>query len=237
MFTELGAGFGRLARKNYWRAVNLFSVILERRTILVLFKKISVSDTSDNYQIEEFCSNAGDIVDVYKTVSRYNRYAGSDDGTRIAARLHHGMKFYAAYENSKVVAYLWLHSSSHRFFDEAGIFVKHGQNDLWLRDVYVVPEKRGQRIFSHFVNSIIQRYYRNAVKLYSDVMRDNGSSLKAHKYDGYTVVGEVRIKRILGIFLIRTVKTGGQEVYGYKASRKCLLMGREFSSYVESNKC
>ena len=235
MLNKLVSGLDKLARKTYWKALGLSLFLFDRRTILVFRKKIHAVHQKYEFRIQEYRTNASKIIGICKSVSRYNYYAGSDDDVRTASRLRHGMRFYAAFEGDKVVAYLWLHSDSHRFFNEVGIFIKHGQNDLWLRDVYVVPEKRGQKVFRDVISAVIQEYYPNTRNLYSDVMRNNEPSLKAHKSLGLTVVGHVRFTRILRRIILREVKVEQLETYGYKSPRKVIFMGDDFNSFTAAN--
>lgn len=232
MVNDPVAGLGTLARKAYRKAMGFWLPVFDRKTILVFRRKIDFAHQKYDFRIQEYGTNVRDIIDVYKSVSRYNYYSGSDDDTRMASRLRHGMKFYTAFEGDKVIAYLWLHSGSYRFFNEIGIFIKHGPNDLWLRDVYVVPGKRGQRIFRDVIRAVIQEYYPNTRNLYSDAMRDNSASLKAHKNLEMTVVGHVRFTRILRWIVFREVKAEPLETYGYQFPRKVIFMDADFNLFT-----
>jgi len=235
MLDKLAVGLDEQARSAYWKARDLSLFLFDRRTILILHKKIDIACSKYDFRIQEYRTSASEIIDICKSVSRYNYYPGSDDNTRTASRLRHGVRFYVAFEGDKVIAYLWLHSDSHRFFNEAGIFIGHGRNDLWLRDVYVAPEKRGQRVFRDVISAVIQEYYPNAHNLYSDVMRNNEASLKAHKSLGMTVVGHVWFTCILRRIVFRKVKVEPLEAYGYRFPRKVIFMDGDFNSFTAAN--
>lgn len=236
MFNELAAGFNRLVRNGYRKLKGLYSLLFSRGSILVLCKEIDFNHSGIHFRIKEYGTDASEIIDVYKSVGRYNCDPGSDDDTRVASRIRNGMKFYAAFQGDMVIAYLWLHSVSHRFFDEIGVFVKHGSNDLWLRDVYVVPEKRGQRVFGTVISAIIREYYPDSCTLYSDVMSGNKASLAAHENLGLTVVGHVRFTRILGRVLYRKIDVKDLDAYGYKYPQKVLLMNNDFRLFIDFNR-
>ena len=237
MVAELAAGLKKYARKAFSGVKYFTSFIFQRKTIVLLCTKVKIAHTKGGFRVQEYTTNVGEITGVYKSVARYNNYPGTDDDARTASRLRHGMKYYAAYEGDKVIAYLWLHSVSPRFFDEVGIYLRHGPNDLWLRDVYVVPDKRGQGVFGSVINAVIREYYPAARHLYSDVMADNGPSLKAHRNLGMAVMGRVRFTRILRRILFREVHAEGLEAYGYKSPQRILFMDDNYFAFVNSNRC
>lgn len=225
-----------LAKKLYWKARRIPSHIIYFDTLLVLKKRVDIQQTEGKFCVKEYDSNPDAIIDVLKSVSRYNYYIGCDDDTRTNARLQHGLKFYAAFEGDNVIAYLWFYSDSYRFFDEGGIFVKHGRHDLWLRDVYVVPEMRGRKVFSSFVNTVIQKYYPDTLNLYSDVKHNNKPSIKAHINLGMTVVGRASFIRTLRWFIFRDVSTKGVKIDGYMWPRKFIIKNTEYNNFIDSNR-
>ena len=211
--------------------------LLNRGTILLLGKKLQPAHLTTTLLVKEYTTELSDILDIYKSVSRYNCYLGSDDDTRMASRLAHKMKFYAAFDGSRVIAYCWLHSESYRFFDEIACHVGHGKNDLWLRDVYVVPEMRGKKLFSKFIEEVIYSYYPDANNLYSDVFQNNSPSLRAHLNLGLEIIGRVQYVMLFKRFLLRKIESGKLDVTGYRFPKKLIVIDNDFYKYNEKNRC
>ena len=227
----------RLASTAYWKMSETFSkFIVKRRTFVILRGKVDTSHAENQFQVREYATNAGSILDIYKAIGRYNYYPGMDDDTRVAARLRRGMRFYAAFEGDRTIAYLWMHSNSQRFFTDVGLFIRKGTKDLWVQDVYVVPEKRGHRLFGDFIKAVIREYYPGADNLCSDVWQENEPSLRAHRHIGLYVMGSVKCTHIFRRILIRRVNVDGMEAYGYKCPRAVLLSNSKYKAFVMTNR-
>lgn len=237
MFTRLVSGFIRQAKKRYRLVIALMACFVYSDSIIIFSKKIDTNTSGALSQIKEYGADVNEILGVYKMVGRYNCYAGSDDDYRMSVRLRKGMKFYAAFEGDRVAAYMWLHTVNHRFIDEVGVVIEHGTDELWLRDAYVVPNKRGKRLFGDVLNTVIRKYHLGTSCLYSDVMADNKSSRRAHKHLGMTQIGRVRFTRIMGRVLYRNIDVQNLKVDGYKFPQKFLSITDDFRSYIRSNRC
>lgn len=117
-------------------------------------------------------------------------------GHRIAAtvlerRLRHGLPFVVYEADGQAVGSAWL-VRGQRYVDELGWLFPIGDDEVWLRDVFVKPALRGRRVFSAIVASLISRDGAACQGLWSDVDWDNAASINAHRAAGFQVVARCR---------------------------------------------
>lgn len=230
-------GIAKFVQRIFSVPSRLLSIIAYRNTIVVFRKSCVTASSRHDFRIQEYSSGVRAVLDVYKSVGRYNYYEGADDDARMEARVKNGMRFFAAIQNNEVIAYLWMHSTSDRFFDEIGLFLAKGADNLWLRDMYVTPRHRGQRLFVNTLNAVICQYFPDCRYLYSDVDHDNSPSLRAHQHLGMEEIGKVSYARICGAWLYRKIEPEFLPQSGFRYPQHFLRLDRHFKSYVQRHLC
>lgn len=227
----------KLAKRALSTPSRVLSLAADRNTIILLRKRFVPTKTDVDFTIEEHSADVEAVLDIYKTLNRYNSYKGADDDARMQSRIENGMRFFAAVRDGNPIAYLWFHTSSDRFFDEIGLFIKNGSDDLWLRDMYVAPEQRGRRLFATVLNAVISQYFPACCYLYSDVDSDNIASLKAHHRLGLEQIGKVSFTRVFKVLLSRGVQPETLQVHGYRHPQNFLRSDENFRAFVRQHLC
>ncbi len=66
---------------------------------------------------------------------------------RARMRADHGMRYFCLREEGRSIAGAWI-THTRRFLDEAMLLFELGPGDACMRDVFVAPGRRGERVFS-----------------------------------------------------------------------------------------
>jgi GNAT superfamily N-acetyltransferase len=118
------------------------------------------------------------------------------DLERVQRRFRHGLRFFALARSDARPGqaeghpgWTWVAAGVPRYIDELRWQVPLGASQAWLRDVFVNPAQRGQRLFAVLVEAIAQQL--GGAELFSDVVSDNAASLAAHAGVGFEAFGRV----------------------------------------------
>mgnify|MGYP003387846709 CR=1 FL=1 len=136
---------------------------------------LAIIEVTDPKAILEHCTAAG----------------RTSEPERVARRLGHGLRFCSLLENGQIVANTWLIRSGARFLDEAMLKFELHSDASCLRDLYVRPESRGQRIFARFIGMLESGPLVGKRELWSCVDADNRASRAAHSHAGFELPATV----------------------------------------------
>jgi hypothetical protein len=89
-------------------------------------------------------------------------------------------------------------------YDEQGMVVRLRDDERWLYDGVVAPEKRGAGVYPHLVRTVAEDLAASGVgRLLSAIDRLNAASLRSARRRGGVAIGSVAMVRILGVSLRR----------------------------------
>ncbi len=111
---------------------------------------------------------------------------------RLQRRLHNGLEFLRFDLSSVPVATTWVAGSRGRYVDELNWLLPIGGGEYWVRDVFVSPASRGQRVFNSVSAALAQRAGGPPRPVWSDVDWPHAQSMRAHASAGFSVVARVR---------------------------------------------
>lgn len=172
------------------------------------------------------------IEDVYKRSGR--AYQGIN--WRINNRLAKGLKFYACYENNKLVASLWIIHNSARFLDEAAVHFLPNDRFIWLRDVFILESYRGSNRFTEIVFSLWRKYYADsACHIYSDTEKVNIASVKAHQKCGFETVSMLSRLVIFKHLIFRFSAKSSIDTVWFKPKSKLIIKNAHFKHYTQTH--
>jgi GNAT superfamily N-acetyltransferase len=117
---------------------------------------------------------------------------------RIQMRHAHGLQFVLLSRGDQPLGSTWLVHGGMRYIDEFCWGFPLGPNELWVRDVFVRPDARGQGIFAALLQASTQIVAPDWTSIWSDVDADNLPSLKAHYGAGFVDRWRVRCYELLG---------------------------------------
>lgn len=147
--------------------------------------------------------NTEHIYEVYSAWGRNREFGDTNLKRIIANRFRHGMRFFEVRHERVCIASAWVHDHGFRFIDELAYRVSVPDKAIWIRDVYVHTPYRGNRINTTMIGMIVRDHYPDLARIYSDTVKNNISSLRAHKNAGFRVVGHVRIIKLMNRLFIR----------------------------------
>lgn len=124
-------------------------------------------------------------------------------GERARRRLDNGLQFLSFAIDTAPVVSTWIATTA-RYLDELNWLLPIGGDDLWLRDVFVAPALRGQRLFVDLVERLAPRGGQTHRRLWSDVDWDNRASMSAHAAAGFELVHRVRAVELPGSLRVRS---------------------------------
>jgi GNAT superfamily N-acetyltransferase len=134
------------------------------------------------------------LADAVFALDQAHRRWGDLD--RVHRRFRHGLRFFALAARAaqpgqaeRHPGWTWVAAGVPRYIDELRWQVPLGASQAWLRDVFVDPAQRGQRLFAVLVEAITQRL--GGVELFSDVVAGNRASLAAHAGLGFEAFARV----------------------------------------------
>lgn len=149
-------------------------------------------------------------------------------------RLANRLAFVVFLAQGQLVASSWL-ATGGRYVDELNWWLPIGEGELWLRDVFVVADWRGRRLFSCIVDALAQRHETTKVRVWSDVDWDNAASMRAHEAAGFQVVARVRALDLMGRLRIRSsLPTWPSPVKEIAPASRCVwLRGERLSRHLQ----
>jgi GNAT superfamily N-acetyltransferase len=107
-------------------------------------------------------------------------------------RFANGLRFGRLWLGETVVATTWVAHGVHRYIDELNWRLPMRDDQFWVRDVFVAPAWRGQRLFGHLLQLVATQWLPRFHSAWSDVDWDNAASIKAHLAAGFEVRHRVR---------------------------------------------
>ncbi len=136
--------------------------------------------------VELTAADVGRISQVYRDQGR----TGNPD--RLRKRFDtHGFRCFAIAEGDTLVAWFWALHGVPRYFDELAWRFPLDKSQVWLRDAFVIPERRGRRLLGAMM-AIGTTIESAPTEYLSDVSRSNRSSLRAHQAMGFEPFATVR---------------------------------------------
>jgi GNAT superfamily N-acetyltransferase len=127
-----------------------------------------------------------DVAATYRTLD-HRHPAG-----RLERRFANGLRFGRLWQHDRLVASLWVVHAAHRYIDELNWRLPVAEDQFWVRDVFVAPAARGQRLFSHLLQRVAAEWLPRLDAAWSDVDWDNTASIQAHVAAGFEVKHRVR---------------------------------------------
>lgn len=164
------------------------------RTHLVFLKRESSAGTGTAAAADDralWSAGPGDTARVASLTAALDRRVNE---ARIAQRLRLGVRYFALLDgpgqDARPVAATWCVTGA-RYLDEFALRVPLDAGQWWVRDAWVAPHRRGQRLFTRLVDAVSRALVRQQpVVCWSDVDADNLASLRAHEAAGFARVGE-----------------------------------------------
>jgi GNAT superfamily N-acetyltransferase len=109
---------------------------------------------------------------------------------RIRRRFDYGLRCFAVEDDSTLIAWVWV-APVVRYLDELQWLIPLDATQVWLRDAFVAPACRGQRLMETLMWKAWDKVGRPARYL-SDVETSNRSSMRLHLRMGFSEVAVVR---------------------------------------------
>ncbi len=123
---------------------------------------------------------------------------------RALRRLDNGLRFIVLFDGAEPIASTWIVSGGARYIDELNWLLPVAADAFWLRDVVVVPSRRGQHVFRALLAAIAARHVVPCRTLWSDVDWVNQPSMRAHLSAGFQVRARLRALDLFGRLRIRS---------------------------------
>jgi GNAT superfamily N-acetyltransferase len=114
----------------------------------------------------------------------YRQQGRTGDPMRLRQRFERGFRCFAVEEDDQLIAWFWALHGVPRYFDEMGWLFPLDKTQVWLRDAYVLPERRGRRLLSAMM-AIGTTVESAPLEYLSDVSYSNRPSLRAHRAMGF----------------------------------------------------
>lgn len=130
-----------------------------------------------------------------RLVQAYRANGMSGKPERLQRRYDHGLRCFAIEENERLVAWFWALHGVPRYMDEFAWQFPLEKSQVWLRDAFVVPERRGRRLLLAMMGEAMT-VESTPMEYFSDVSVSNWPSLRAHAALGFTRFATVRGLRI-----------------------------------------
>lgn len=111
---------------------------------------------------------------------------------RLQRRFAHGLRFFQLWNGDALAASTWILRGGARYIDELALAFPIAADELWVRDIFVAPEQRGQQLFSRLLATLVDQVFPHSSNVWSDVDRDNAASVRAHCTSGFRVAMRLR---------------------------------------------
>jgi GNAT superfamily N-acetyltransferase len=123
---------------------------------------------------------------------------------RLDRRLANDLSFLRFDLEGQAIASTWVAGPGGRYIDELSWLMPIGADEFWLRDVFVAPKHRGQRLLSHISAAVATLAGHGSRRVWSDVDRVNRQSVRAHESAGFKALARVRAVDFGGWLRIRS---------------------------------
>jgi len=155
---------------------------------------------------------------------------------RLLARFRHGLKFFVLRAGEDVAATTWIVTEGERFVDEEGVGLLVPADGLWVRDIFIAPQRRGRGLFAVLLDGVREQFPK-VHSIWSDVDRDNHPSLSAHLRYGFEPVARFTTLHLAGQLMIRlrwpvSLPMGSV----FKPHRRVLLTGAAYRQFVSERR-
>ena len=135
--------------------------------------------------------------DKARLVQAYRANGMSGKPERLQRRYDHGMRCFAIEEGERLVAWFWALHGVPRYMDEFAWQIPLNETQVWLRDAFVVPERRGRRLLLAMMGAEVT-VESTPMEYFSDVSVSNRPSLRAHAAMGFSRFATVHSLRFGG---------------------------------------
>jgi len=133
-------------------------------------------------QLEELhAGQMGEVAETYRALD-HRHPAG-----RPERRFANGLRFGRLWMGERIAGSLWVVHDGHRYIDELNWRLPVGARQFWLRDVFIAPPLRGQRLFLQMLHLVARQWLAEFECAWSDVDWDNAASMQAHRAAGFVV--------------------------------------------------
>lgn len=124
------------------------------------------------------------VDDCGRLVQAYRQHGRRGDRERFLRRFDHGFRCFAIEEDRGLMGWFWAIHDASRYLDELAWRFELDRSVAWGRDAFVVPERRGLRLFSVMLDAAAA-LEEGPKLLISDVSANNLLSLHAHARLGF----------------------------------------------------
>jgi hypothetical protein len=99
---------------------------------------------------------------------------------RDAQRLANGLRFIQLWRGDALLGSSWIVNGGGRYVDEVMWLLPIAANEYWVRDVFISPACRGQKLFPAFLRLIAQNHVPDCQRMWSDVDWPHTASMRVH---------------------------------------------------------
>lgn len=150
--------------------------------ILSAHAPLIAGNTPSDLELGELLHNQ--IAEIIEAHSRLGRKISSE---RIERRFKHGLRFFLLWKGDALVGSTWAVSDSDRYIDEFAWSLPLRPDEIWLRDVFIAPKARGNKLFTHMTKLMTYTVNPGCTKIWSDVDWKNKPSMRAHLGAGFQI--------------------------------------------------
>lgn len=163
-------------------------------------------------------------ADMDRLVAAYRANGMSGKPDRLQRRYDHGMRCFGVSEGDELVAWFWALHGVPRYMDEFAWQLPLTESQVWLRDAFVVPKRRGRRLLVAMMGAGMS-VESTPLEYFSDVSVSNQPSLHAHRAMGFQRFATVRCLRLGGGWFWRSLPPAGIPApTGLRPERRWLRM-------------
>jgi CelD/BcsL family acetyltransferase involved in cellulose biosynthesis len=205
---------------------------LARRESLVVLRKALASPpaVAPHWELEELGDAPEAVTQVYAALGRPVPDAA------LRRRCGTGQRFFVLRDGGRIVATTFVVAGGERFFDECAQGLAVPDASFWVRDVYVVPDRRGQRLFGTLLDVLIVRRFPATRAVLSDVRSDDPVSLRAHRHHGFEVCGAVGSWHVASRVMWRSSRVPSlRPATAFAPGQRLFTTGAAFRSFSEAH--
>ncbi|HNR66957.1 MAG TPA: hypothetical protein PKN04_02730 [bacterium] len=133
------------------------------------------------------------------------------------------------------MASAWIIPPSERFIDEIGLILLMENNSIWLRDIYIPSQHRGKGLFTIFLDLLLYYHYPNRLIFYSDVLKSNTSSMRAHLKYGFEIIDSILAVVFFNKLLWRIRLPKEFLFTGFQKDNRIVLLNKKFQKFTQFN--
>lgn len=209
-------------------AMTVSRCVLDYKCLVVMSTQAARAVDTEGLDIVEYRDYSSSITTTLIALDR--QYPDLEQ--RLRNRFRQGMRYYEVYKKGVIVGTAWIHPDGYRFVDEIGYLLPVRPGSVWLRDIFIVDQYRGQGLFSKIVAGVISQYYPDVLTLWSDTETHNKASVSAHRKCDFEIVGYMRALRLFNYFLVRDAPLSSLgTVSGYRMHKRFYVYGRRYRDY------